>query len=177
MTDEPTMGAFEEVPVPPAPERSSDPAKRPEEPIYPEVELPRVGRVLAEFAHDMGLILRTNGVYLQDGEPVVLEPKTDRMAPLSAACFRTYAEKSLRTVKMCKVQRSNPDGSFSVEYVYRPDSMNKMQAEAVLTSHQFRELQRPLRRISRIPVPIFKEGRLTLQGPGYDAETKILVKE
>jgi hypothetical protein len=99
------------------------------------------------------------------------------MSPLTAACFRTYAEKSLRTVKMCKVQRSQPDGSSSVEYVYRPDSMNKMQAEAVLTSHQFRELQRPLRRISRIPVPIIKEGKLTLQGPGYDPETKILVKE
>ena len=177
MTDEPTLGTSSDEPVPTAPERSSDHAKRPEEPIWPEVELPRVGRVLADFARDMGAILCTNGVYLQDGEPVVLEPKTDRMSPLTPACFRTYAEKSLRTVKMCKVTRSQPDGSSSVEYVFRPDSMNKMQAEAVLTSHQFRELQRPLRRISRIPVPIIKDGKLTLQGPGYDPETKILVKE
>lgn len=172
-----TLGSSPEAPVPPAPERSSDPAKRQEDPTYPEVELPRVGRVLAEFAHDMGKILCTNGVYLQDGEPVVLEPRTDRMALLSADCFRTYAEKSLRTVKMCKVQRTHPDGSSGVEYVYRPDSMNKMQSQAVLSSHQFRELQRPLRRISRIPVPIFRDGKLTLQGPGYDHATKILVKE
>jgi len=55
--------------------------------------------------------------------------------------------------------------------------MNKMQAEAVLTSHQFLELQRPLRRISRVPLPIFKNGALTLQTSGYDPETKILVKE
>lgn len=171
------MGSSPDAPVPPAPERFSDSAKRQEEPKWPEVELPRVGRVLADFARDLGMILCTNGVYLQDGEPVVLEPKTDRMSPLTPACFRTYAEKTLRTVKQCKVTRSNPDGSSSVEHVFRPDSMNKMQAEAVLTSHQFRELQRPLRRISRIPVPIIKEGKLTLQGPGYDPETKILVKE
>jgi len=177
MNDEPMLGSSEDAPLPPAPEKSSDPAKRPEEPIYPQVELPRVGRVLADFARDMGAILCTNGVFLQDGEPVVLEPKTDRMSPLTPACFRTYAEKSLRTVKMVKVSRSNPDGTSAVAYEYRPDSMNKMQAEAVLTSHQFRELLRQLRRISRIPVPIFRAGKLTLQGPGYDPETKILVKE
>jgi hypothetical protein len=55
--------------------------------------------------------------------------------------------------------------------------MNKMQAEAVLTSHMFLELQRPLRRISRVPVPILRGGELALQSAGYDAETKILVKE
>lgn len=176
MTDETTMGSSSDAPVPPAPERSSDQAKR-QDVTLPEVELPRVGRILSEFAAEMGAILCTNGVYLQDGEPVVLEPRTDRMTPLSPACFRTYAEKSLRTVKLVKVQRSQPDGTSYASYETRPDSMNKMQAEAVLTSHQFRALQRPLRRISRIPVPILKDGKLALQSDGYDPETKILVKQ
>jgi hypothetical protein len=116
-----------------------------------------------------------NGVFLQDGLPVVLEPKTDRMQPLTPACFRTYAEKNLRTVKLVKMPWKKEDGSDA--YEARPDSMNKMQAEACLTSHQFLALQRPLRRISRIPVPIIRAGELTLQSAGYDAETKILVKE
>jgi hypothetical protein len=119
--------------------------------------------------------MATNGVFLQDGLPVVLEPRTDRMSPLTPACFRTYAEKNLRTVKMVKMPWKKEDGSDA--YEARPDSMNKMQAEACLTSHMFLEQQRPLRRISRVPVPIFRNGELTLQTSGYDAETKILVKE
>jgi hypothetical protein len=141
----------------------------------PHIELPRVGRILSEFAHEVGEVMSRNGVFLQDGLPVVLEPKTDRMQPLTPACFRTYAEKNLRTVKLVKMPWKKEDGSDA--YEARPDSMNKMQAEACLTSHQFLTLQRPLRRISRIPVPILRGGELTLQGPGYDADTKILVKE
>jgi hypothetical protein len=134
-----------------------------------------VGRILSEFARDVGAVMSTNGVFLQDGLPVVLEPKTDRMQPLTPACFRTYAEKNLRTVKLVKMPWKKEDGSDA--YEARPDSMNKMQAEAVLTSHMFLELQRPLRRISRVPVPILRGGELALQSAGYDAETKILVKE
>jgi hypothetical protein len=123
----------------------------------------------------VGAVMSTNGVFLQDGLPVVLEPKTDRMQPLTPSCFRTYAEKNLRTVKLVKMPWKKEDGSDA--YEARPDSMNKMQAEACLTSHMFLELQRPLRRISRVPVPILRGGELTLQTAGYDAETKILVKE
>lgn len=141
----------------------------------PHIELPRVGRILSEFARDVGAVMSTNGVFLQDGLPVVLEPKTDRMQPLTPACFRTYAEKNLRTVKLVKMPWKREDGTDA--YEARPDSMNKMQAEAVLTSHMFLELQRPLRRISRVPVPILRNGELTLQSAGYDPETKILVKE
>jgi len=145
------------------------------DPGLPHIELPRVGRILSEFAHDIGEVMSRNGVFLQDGLPVVLEPKTDRMQPLTPACFRTYAEKNLRTVKLVKMPWKKEDGSDA--YEARPDSMNKMQAEACLTSHMFLELQRPLRRISRVPVPIFRDGELTLQTSGYDAATKILVKE
>jgi hypothetical protein len=134
-----------------------------------------VGRILSDFANDIGEVMSRNGVFLQDGLPVVLEPKTDRMQPLTPACFRTYAEKNLRTVKLVKMPWKKEDGSDA--YEARPDSMNKMQAEAVLTSHMFLELQRPLRRISRVPVPILRGGELALQSAGYDAETKILVKE
>ena len=143
----------------------------------PHIELPRVGRILSEFARDVGAVMSTNGVFLQDGLPVVLEPKTDRMQPLTPACFRTYAEKNLRTVKPVRVNKIGSDGQPYATTDWQPDSMNKMQAEAVLTSHMFLELQRPLRRISRIPVPILRGGELTLQSAGYDAETKILVKE
>jgi len=148
-----------------------------EEIFLPQIELPRVGRILSEFAREVGQVMSQNGVFLQDGLPVVLEPRTDRMTPLTPACFRTYAEKNLRTIKVVKRAHTDEKGNSSSTYVGEPDSMNKMQAEAVLTSHQFLELQRPLRRISRVPLPIFKNGELTLQTSGYDPDTKILVKE
>ena len=173
MHDDTTLGGSTEHPQQPAPVRSTDQAKLPQ--VFPEVELPRTGRVLADFAREMGEILCTNGVYLQDGEPVVLEPKTDRMTPLGADCFRTYAEKSLRTVKLVRVQ-STVNGQSVTSYEPRWESMNRMQAQAVLTAHQFRELQRPLRRISRIPVPVIRDGKLDLHREGYDPLTKILVK-
>jgi hypothetical protein len=159
--------------LPPSPAGNISPGGGPLD--LPQIELPRVGRILSDFAADVGAVMATNGVFLQDGLPVVLEPRTDRMSPLTPACFRTYAEKNLRTVKLVKMPWKKEDGSDA--YEARPDSMNKMQAEACLTSHQFLEIQRPLRRISRVPVPIFRDGLLTLQGPGYDAVTKILVKE
>jgi hypothetical protein len=143
---------------------------------YPEVELPRKDRVLAEFALDMGKICCEHGVYLQDGVPVVLEPTTNRITPLTADCFRTFAEKFLRTISISRVQKKNQDGSSSVEFIPHAESMNKMQASAVLSSYQFLELQKHLRRISLIPIPIIDSGKLTLQGPGYNPHTKILVK-
>jgi len=144
-------------------------------PALPEVELPRVGRILSDFAREVGAVMRQNGVYLQGGRPIVLDRSTGRMIDLTPACFRTYAEKSLRTVKLVKLPWKKEDGSDA--YEARADSMNKMQAEAVLVSPMFLEQLPQLRRISRVPVPILRDGELTLHCTGYDAATKILVEE
>lgn len=190
MTDTNTLGSAPAAPVPPEPAMVAESSKRSDLPKplnlpvgpdgLPEVELPRDGRKLSEFALDVGAVMARNGVFLQDGEPVVLQPFTDRMEPLTPACFRTYAEKNLTTVKSVtrKVTKTDQNGASyeAKEPMWLPSSMNKMQAEAVLTSHHFRSQQRPLRRISRIPVPIFRDGQLALHECGYHQETKILVK-
>jgi hypothetical protein len=95
MTQENQVGSSSDAPVLPAPSMCEDQVKQPQVTTdgLPWVELPRVGRILSEFAADVGAVMATNGVYLQDGEPVVLQPRTDRMEPLTPACFRTYAEK------------------------------------------------------------------------------------
>jgi hypothetical protein len=138
-----------------------------------EIELPRVNRLLSDFAREVGLVCSRNGVFLLDGIPVVLQPHSDRMEDLSPDSFRTYVEKDVlfwRTIK-----KKGEDGKVTYERGY--ESMGKMASAAVLQAHDFRKQQRPLRMISRIPLPIFKDGKLILQGPGYDAESQILVKE
>ena len=50
--------------------------------------------------------------------------------------------------------------------------MKKKKPKASPTSSR----SRPIRTLSRVPVPIFKEGKLTLKGEGYDSESRILVK-
>jgi len=138
-----------------------------------EIELPRVNRLLSDFSRDVGAVCSRNGVFLLDGLPVVLQPHSDRMEDLSADSFRTYVEKDVLFWKTIK--KKGEDGKTTYERGY--ESMGKMASAAVLQSHEFRKQQRPLRMISRIPLPIFKDGKLVLQGPGYDHDSQILVKE
>jgi hypothetical protein len=138
-----------------------------------EIELPRVNRLLSDFSREVGAVCSRNGVFLLDGVPVVLQPHSDRMEDLTPDSFRTYVEKDVlfwRTIKS-----KGEDGKVTYERGY--ESMGKMASAAVLQSHDFRRQQRPLRMISRIPLPIFKDGKLVLQGPGYDPDSQILVKE
>jgi len=138
-----------------------------------EVELPRVNRLLSDFSREIGEVCSRNGVFLLDGVPVVLQPHSDRMEDLTPDSFRTYVEKDVLCWRLVKTK--GEDGKPHFERGY--ESMGKMAAAAVLQSHEFRRQQRPLRMISRIPLPIFKDDKLVLQGPGYDRDSQILVKE
>jgi hypothetical protein len=138
-----------------------------------EIELPRVNRILSDFARDVGAICSKNGVFLLDGVPVVLQPHSDRMEDLSADSFRTYVEKDCLFWRQIKTKKD--DGK--PDYVRGYESMGKMVAAAVLSSHDFRKQQRPLRMISRIELPILRpSGVLEWLGPGYDATSQILIE-
>jgi len=138
-----------------------------------EIELPRVNRILSDFARDVGAVCSRNGVFLLDGVPVVLQPHSDRMEDLNSDSFRTYVEKDCLFWR--SIKKKGDDGKTTYEKGY--ESMGKMVASAVLTSHEFRKQQRPLRMISRIELPILrKENKLEWLGPGYDATSQILIE-
>lgn len=138
-----------------------------------EIELPRVNRILSDFARDVGAVCSRNGVFLLDGVPVVLQPHSDRMEDLNSDSFRTYVEKDCLFWRHIKKKGEDAKTTFEKGY----ESMGKMVASAVLTSHEFRKQQRPLRMISRIELPILrKDGRLEWLGPGYDASSQILIE-
>lgn len=133
----------------------------------PKVRLPGEGRLVADFAREVGAVMATNGVYLRDAQPVVIDPVTRRMVELDADLMRTYAEKNLVCVKMKKVDD---------EVVPVPMTMGRETAKAVLSSHEFTTQQRVVRAVTEVPLPVLRaDGGLELLGTGYDVESKVLV--
>lgn len=136
-------------------------------PSKPRVRLPGEGRMIDEFAAEVGAILAKDGVYMRDTTAVVLDPVTRRMVELDADCMRSYASKSLITVKMKKVND---------EVVPVPVPMARETAVALLAAHDFKVRQRSLRAVSEVPLPVLRgSGELALLAAGYDAESQVLV--
>jgi hypothetical protein len=135
----------------------------------PMIELPRDGRSLSAFAEDVGRVLASNGVYVRDGVPVVIDPVTQRMAELDADCLRTYAEKTLFSARF-KRARGEEDGKLVVS------SMSREQARGVLRAHQFLMHQRKVTEIRQVPIPVMRpSGKMELIEQGWDRQTGVLV--
>ena len=135
----------------------------------PRVLLPAEGRLVSEFAREVGEVMACNGVYLRESQPVVLDPVTRRLVDLDADCLRTYAEKNLVTVRMRKMEKDAPA-------VPVPMTMARDTARAVLVSHEFLAQQRPVRVVTEVPLPVLRvDGALELLGSGYDAASRVLV--
>ena len=130
------------------------------------IELPRPGRTLSEFAEEVGMALASAPFFTLDGVPVqVIKGRID---PISTTAFRTAAE---RKVIFFKMRRKSKDENEAADPT--PESMNEMQSNGVLQSESFRIQLRPLRGVSTIPIPVFREGGLFLS-TDYDPGTAIL---
>ena len=160
-----------EVPVPPE-SAHAGPSNEEDDRVF--IELPRPGRSLSAFAQELGAVMSRNGVFLQDGVPVVVEPHTDRMEDLDPDCFRSYPEKHVMFGKWRKKKKEKPTDPD--EWEPCEESMNKMQASGVLRAHPFRAQQRPLAVISPIPLPVRIEGKLVLHCAGYEPKNQLLVR-
>lgn len=147
----------------------TDGAGAPTDGARPQVRLPGEGRLVSSFAAELGEIMARDGVYLRDGVPVVVDPVRGRIVDLEADCFRSYVERSLVTVKMRQAR-----GDEEARPV--PVTMSRDTAKAVLSSHDFRRVQRPVRQVWPVPVPVRAEdGTIALAGPGYVPAAQILI--
>ena len=135
----------------------------------PRVRLPGDWRPMSEFAREIGEVMSRDGVFLRESEPVVLDPVTRRLVVLDADCFRTYVERSLVTYRL------RPPKEEGGEPQEVPVTMGREAARAVLASHEFLSVQRAVRTVSEIPLPVLRaDGALVLLEPGYDAASRVL---
>lgn len=138
-----------------------------EKPEFPKILLPGKNRVLANFYRDVGAVLCTNGVFLRDQVPVVLNKKRMTVEELSPNALRSYVDNHAWLYR-----RGVSDDGEQKEYRM---SMNRDMAGPMLASFDFLDQQRQIRRVNSIPLPVVRtDGRVELLQPGYDYETQIL---
>jgi len=104
--------------------------------------------------------------YALEGIPVRVNG--DKVETINATGFRTAPEDQIVFFKYRRKSKDENDPATPV-----PESMNEMQASVVLQSELFRKRLRPLRGVSSIPIPVFRDGKVILS-TGYDPNTALL---
>lgn len=133
----------------------------------PGVELSGNGRLLSEFADDMGSALKDREVYILGGLVVVIH-NGESIIP-KPNFFLTWTEDYLYTYVMT-------GGGFDQFEVLR--SMSSAMAGAVMSAPQFTQHLRKLVGITPVRTPVLRaSGAIELLSFGYDEETKILTPE
>ncbi len=140
----------------------------------PRVLLPSPGRSDSEFAADAGGIMNgvhhADGLFLRHGVPVEVSTVHLRdkqaflgFAPIKPARAITLIEKFADIGQLVQDEAKNLQ--------FMSVSMDKSQAEILLSSPQFRRCLPRVDRILDVPVPILKpNGALVYPRPGYDPE-------
>ena len=137
----------------------------------PWVELPRDGRLTIDFARALGACMRSAFIFLQDGVPVIV--RGQKVEQIDADGLRVILEKFVRPFKWSKgTKKADDPPPYEIL-----STMSKGTASCLLRSPEFLDSLRPLRILSTIPLPIFRDGALVLQGVGYDAATQLIVIE
>ena len=77
------------------PSTSADPDAQKKE--VPDVRLPCDGYGIQRFAAEVGMILKTNGVFRRENVPIVINRESGRVEHMTPQRFRTYCAKSMRT--------------------------------------------------------------------------------
>lgn len=139
-------------------------------PELPEIALPGVGRqTQSSFNRELGAVLSNNGVYLRGDVPMMLNKRRNQLERLTADMLVEYAEGQAFLYGFGK-QRDAEDRPVKM-----PRSMKKEVANLVLNGPMFRNMQRQIRRVDQVPMPVLREdGRVELLKPGFDFDTGVL---
>lgn len=136
----------------------------------PRVELPCAGRLLSDFADELGTILAKHGCYRRGDGAFIVNAKGDKTLALTANYLRTFAEKHLVCFRQ---NRLNNGSSIQLE-----NTMGESDARGVLGSPQFLAKLPELHRIANIRTPVLRPGQAVELLPiGYDKATKTLTVE
>ena len=152
-------------PAPPLPGLEDD-ADRPD---LPHVKYPDGwGRVLDDFAKDVGQVIGANGLFRRESVPVTINPETGFLEDMTAQRLRTYVERQIFCYD--DVSLGKKAGTKMVRRTMQVD-----EARGVLEADSFRYPLRKLRRVNFVRLPVFRaDGKLELLPKGYDTESEIL---
>ena len=158
-------GIAVEGPMPALPGLEDDAAR----PDLPQVKYPDGwGRVLDDFAKDIGQVIGANGLYRRESVPVTINPETGFLEDMTAQRLRTYVERQVFCYD--DVSLGKKAGTKMVRRTMQVD-----EARGVLEADSFRYPLRRLRRVNFVRLPVFRaDGKLELLPKGYDAESEIL---
>ena len=129
----------------------------------PAIRLPGDGRLLSEFAAELGTLLAGEGVFARKGVAFILDAEAQALAPATSGWLRTWAERAVVPY------RARVDASGEIKIVR---SMAKDVADAVLAAPQFIEKLPRVDRVHPCPMPwLRRDGRIELLEPGLDTES------
>ena len=137
----------------------------------PWIELPREGRVITNFARELGDVCAKNGVYRRDKIAVTINKESGLIDVMQPEEFIGYAE-GLCVPFIYKVKKVDEDEFTKLKVA---KSMSKQVATTTLRHPDFVYRQRKLERVNPVRMPIMRgDGRIELLQEGYDRESGIL---
>jgi len=131
----------------------------------PTIELPRNGRLISEFAFELGLLLKDE-LYNHAGIVCKIDEEEKQLKPIEANYLRTWVENHV----IPYIQTKNNQGSFQIKTTMSIDT-----ARAVLESSQFIRMLRTVEKVNPYQLPYMDEdGKIVFPQKGYDKKNKIL---
>lgn len=158
-------GVAVDGPNPPLPGLEND-AERPD---LPHVKYPDGwGRVLDDFAREVGQVIGANGLYRREAVPVTINPESGMLEDMNAQRLRTYVERQVFCYDEISVGKK-----AGTRHARR--TMGVDEARGILEADSFRYPLRKLRRVHFVRLPVQrKDGRIELLPRGYDQDSEIL---
>lgn len=133
----------------------------------PEVEMPRIGRAISEFAFEIGNTLSDKNVFLRDN--IVVRPEKGKLHPISPEGFITLVEDHMIIGVIRQVGATKE---------FAANSMKVDTARTVLAAGQFTKQVRAVTRLHLAPLPIMRRsGKIELLSNGHDAESQTLTMD
>lgn len=139
----------------------------------PFIRAPGDGRLISDFARELGQLLRDQNFFNYDGNcsRIEFDPKLSvhTICGINPQQFRSLIEQYCRIVATKIVERDGLKESFQVKRSITIDV-----ARATLASDDFISLLRPLYSLNTVRLPIGrKTSRIELLPKGYDLESRI----
>ena len=135
------------------------------------IELTREGRLLSEFADELGKIAASAEIFDQNGNVVVVDKRRGLIELMTPDVFRSWIE----TVAVPYKLKTNPrKGPEEPEFLKIRKSVPRDLSAGTLVSDFFKKHLRRLLKVNRVPLPIKRaDGRIELLSQGYDDESGI----